>query len=137
MAGSFADYAEAAVLNEIFGATAFGAAATHYFALFTAAPTDAGGGTECTGGSYARKSMTNNATTWPAATGTSPTTKTLGAAVTFVTATASWGTVVAMGIFDASSGGNLIAWADLTASKAVGNGDTAQFAASSVTITLD
>ena len=73
--------------------------------MFTAAPSDTGGGTEVSGGSYARKSM-------PAMTvsGTSPTTATNGAAVEFVTATGSWGTITHVGIFDASSSGNLMAW---------------------------
>jgi hypothetical protein len=73
-----------------------------------------GGGTEVSGGSYARKSM-------PAMTvsGTSPTEATNGAAVEFITATGSWGTVTHVGVFDASSSGNLLAWAALTASKTV------------------
>src|SRR2546430_1282707 len=35
-----------------------------YIGLFTAAPTDAGGGTEATGGSYARVQMTQADATW-------------------------------------------------------------------------
>lgn len=136
MAGSFSDYTETKVLDHIFGNTAYSAPGTLYVALFTAAPSDSGGGTEVTGGSYARVSKTNNATNFPNATGTSPTTKSNGTVVTFPTATANWGTVVAMGVFDASSSGNLIAWADLTASKVVNNGDTASFAVSSLVITL-
>ena len=136
MAGSFSDYLEQKVLNHVFGATAYSAPGTLYFALFTAAPSDSGGGTEVTGGSYARVALTNNTTNFPNATGTSPTSKTNGATVTFPTASANWGTVVAFGIFDASSGGNLICWADLTANKTVNNGDTASFAASALTITL-
>mgnify|MGYP001016290781 FL=1 len=136
MAGSFSDYLEQKVLNHVFGATAYSAPGTLYFALFTAAPSDSGGGTEVTGGSYARVALTNNTTNFPNATGTSPTSKSNGVAVTFPTASANWGTVVAFGIFDASSGGNLICWADLTANKTVNNGDTASFAASALTITL-
>jgi hypothetical protein len=136
MAGSFSDYLEAKVLDHVFGGTAYSAPATMYYAAFTAAPTDAGGGTEVTGGSYARKAMTNNTTNFPNASGTSPTSKTNGADVAFVQATAAWGTVVAIGLFDASTSGNLIAWADLASSKVVDVDDTLTIPASSLTITL-
>lgn len=133
MAGSFSDFLENELLDHVFGAAAYTAPGTLHIALFTAAPTDAGGGTEVTGGSYARAAVTNNATNFPAASGGA---KSNGTAITFATATASWGTVVAMGIFDASSGGNLLAWADLTANKTVDNGDTASFAVNDLDITL-
>lgn len=136
MAGSFSDYLEAKILDEVFGATAFSAPGTLYVALFTAAPSDSGGGTEVTGGSYARVAVTNNTTNWPNATGTSPTSKSNGTVITFPTATANWGTVVAFGIFDASSGGNLIAWADLNTSRTINSSDTASFGVGSLTITL-
>ena len=136
MAGSFSDYLEAKVLDHVFGATSYSAPGTLYIALFTAAPSDSGGGTEVTGGSYARVSVTNYTTNFPNASGTSPTSKANGTTITFPTATANWGTVVAFGIFDASSSGNLIAWADLTSNKTIGSGDTASLAVSSLAITL-
>jgi hypothetical protein len=58
-------------------------------------------------------------------------------AITFPQASGTWGTVVALGIFDASTSGNLLAWADLTTSKLVGNGDTPSFAAGDLDVTLD
>ena len=103
-------------------------------ALFTAAPTDAGGGTEVTGGAYARLAVTNNATNFPAAAAGA---KSNGVDFTFVTAAgANWGTVVAFGIFDAASAGNMLTWADLTVSKAVNDGDTAKFTAGDLDLTL-
>lgn len=133
MAGSFSDYLELEVLDHVFGAATYTPPATIYFSLFTAAPTDAGGGTECTGGSYARVAVTNNATNFPAA---SAGAKSNGTAITFPTASASWGTAVAMGAHDASTAGNLLGWADLTVSKAVGSGDTPSFAIGELDITL-
>lgn len=133
MAGSFSDYLEDELLDHVFGNAAYSAPATLYVALYTAAPSDSGGGTEVTGGSYARASVTNNATNFPASSGGA---KANGTAITFTQASASWGTVAAFGIFDASSGGNLLAWADLTASKAVDSGDTASFAIGDLDITL-
>jgi len=136
MAGSFSDFTEQKLLDHLLGATSYTPPATLYFALFTSAPSDSGGGTEVSGGSYARVGVTNNTTNFPNASGTSPTSKANGTAITFPTASANWGTVVAVGIFDASSGGNLIAWADLTANKTINNGDTGSFASSSLTFSL-
>lgn len=136
---SFGDYAEAAVLNTVFGATAFPTIATHYIALYTVIPTDVNAsGTEVTGGSYARVAFTNNTTNWTAASGTSPTTKTTGTAITFPAPTANWGVVVAFAIYDALTLGNEIAWGALTVNKTINNGDAApSFAIGALTITLD
>ena len=130
MAG-FSDYLEDKVLDHVFGGTAYTAPGTLYVGLYTAAPSDSGGGTEVSGGSYARKSM-------PAMTvsGTSPTEATNGAAVEFVTATGSWGTVTHVGVFDAVTTGNLLGWAALTASKTVSSGDVFRFDAGDLDITL-
>lgn len=128
MAGSFSDYLENKVLDHIFTATGFTRPNT-YVALYTTAPTDSGGGTEVSGGSYARVQVT----AWNAASGGATANTN---AVTFPQATANWGTVVAIGILDNSSGGNLLAWGDLAASKAINSGDTAEFAAGAIDITL-
>ena len=140
MAGSKSDYLEAALLNHTLGGTAFTPPATIYVALFTAAPSDSGGGTEVTtaGGTlYARVAVTNNTTNWPNASGTSPTSKSNGTTITFPTAGADWGTVVAVALFDASTGGNQLYWATLNANKVVSNGDTASFSPGTITITED
>ncbi len=138
--GSFSDYAEGKVLDYVFSGAAFTSPATLYMALFSVTPSDSGGGTEASGGSYARKSITNNATNFPAASGTSPTAKTNGTAITMVTATADWSSgvnMVAWGLFDASTSGNLIVWGALDNPKPVLNGDTMSFAVSALSITLD
>lgn len=133
MPGSKANYFENAVLN-VLGGTSITAPATVYIALFTATPGEAGPGTEVTGGSYARKAVTNNATNWPAASGGS---KSNGTDITFTTATASWGTVTSFGIFDASTSGNCFYYGDLAAPKAVGSGDPFSFLAGNIVITED
>lgn len=134
MAGSKSDYLENKVLDHVLGGGDYTRPATVYIALYTVAPTDAGGGTEVTGGSYVRKSVTNNATNFPAAASGA---KSNGTEIVFVEATASWGTAVAFGIFDAETAGNLLYWADLTTSKAIGSGDTAKFAVGDLDITED
>jgi hypothetical protein len=133
MAG-WSDYLENEVLDHVFGGADYSRPATVYVGLFTAAPTDAGGGTECTGGSYDRADVTNNATNWPAASGGA---KSNGVAIAFATATASWGTVTHFGIFDANSAGNLLAWGALTAAKTIDSGDTPSFAIGELDLTLD
>jgi hypothetical protein len=134
MAGSFSDYLENALLDHVFGGGDYTRPATLYVAAFTAAPSDSGGGTECSGGSYARVAVTNNATNFPAASGGA---KANGTAITFPSASASWGTVEAIGIFDADSSGNLLAWSTLTASKAVDSGDTLQIPIGDLDVSLD
>lgn len=106
-------------------------ARTPYVALFTATPGEAGGGTEATGGSYAR---VNSSGKWATPSGGSVANN---AVITFPTATADWGTIVAVAIFDAASGGNMVYWSALTANRTVLNGDTFSFPASSFTITED
>lgn len=132
--GSLSDYAELKVLDLILGGVAFTPPATVYVALFTATPSDTGGGTEVTGGSYARAAVTNNATNWPAASAGS---KSNGTTITFPTPTAGWGTVTSWGIFDAASAGNLLWWGALTASQTINTGNGVSFSASGLTVTLD
>lgn len=137
--GSFSDYLEKELLDHILGGADYARPATVYIGLWTTTLSDAStGGTsgEPTGGSYARKSVTNNATNWPAASGTTAT-KSNGIAITFVTATGSWGTVTHFAILDAASAGHILGWGQLTASKAIGSGDTASFAIGDLDVTLD
>lgn len=133
MAG-MSDYLENKILDHILGATAYTPPSKVYLALYTATPSDAGGGTEVSGGDYARCEITNNTTNWPNAANGS---KASGAAFTFATATASWGTITHFGLFDAPISGNLLYWNQLTASKAIDTGDTAQFASGAITVTQD
>jgi hypothetical protein len=129
MAG-FSDYLEDKVLEHVFGGNAYSAPSTLYVALYTVAPTDTGGGTEVSGGGYVRKTATFNVS------GTNPTTASNASAVEYPTATANYGTVVAVGIFDALSSGNLLAYANLTTSKVVSTGDVFRFNTGDLDVTL-
>lgn len=124
MAGK-SDYLENKILDYILGITAFTPPATLYFALFTAAPSDSGGGSEVTGGSYGRIAKTNNVTNFPNAASGS---KSNGTAIDFATASAAWGTAVAVAIFDASVAGNLLYWALLTTPIVIPSGGQLSFA---------
>jgi len=131
MAGSFSDYTENKVLEHAVGKTAF-ALPTAYVALYTVAPTDAGGGTEVTGGGYVRV-QTTGATWSTAASGAITNTN----AVVWPQATGDWGTIVAVGLHDALTAGNLLAWATVDTAKQIQTGQTASFASGDIDITLD
>jgi hypothetical protein len=135
---SFGDFWEKKILDLLLSNTAYTIPANVFVALSTSTPADDGTNvTEPSGNNYSRVSVTNNATNWPAATGTSPTSKANGTAVTFPQASGSWGTVTHFCLYDASSAGNFLAWGALAASKAVGLNDTASFAIGDLSFTLD
>jgi hypothetical protein len=130
----FATYLANKALDRLLSAAAYTPDATLYVALFTVLPTAAGtGGTEVTGGSYARVAVTNDATNFPAASGGA---KSNGTVITFPAATADWGTIVGFGIYDASTVGNLLYFSALTTAREVLNLDTFKFPAGSLTFTL-
>jgi hypothetical protein len=122
------NYLENALINETLRGTAFTAISTPYIALFTTDPTDAGTGTEVTGGSYARTSATFGAPS----NGASVTT----ADVTFPTCTSAWGTVGWIGIYDASTAGNLLYHTALDTAKTIDSGDIFKITAGNLSVTL-
>ena len=130
--GSFSDYWEDEILDHIFGKGAY-TPPTIYVGLSTADPGDDGSGlSEPSGNGYARAATST--TDWATASG-----GTLGnaGAIQFAEATGVWGTVTHFALFDAASGGHLLAHGALAQSKAIGNGDTVRFATGDITITLD
>ncbi len=132
---SFSDFLEDEILDHILGNSAYSAPATVWVALSTTTPNDDGTNfTEPVGGSYVRAEVTNNLTEWSAAAGGS---KSNANTIAFVQATASWGLVTYFGIYDALSGGNLLFWAALTASKTVDSGDLIAFGSTKLIVTLD
>lgn len=135
--GSFSDYAENKVLDDLFSAD-YTKPSTYYIALFTANPTDSTGGTEVSTANwtnYARVGKTRGTTHWDTASGGAIANKTL---IDFGTAsTGGTVTVTGVAIMDASTAGNIILWAALTSSKAVTNGDPVSFAIGALDITLD
>lgn len=129
---SFSDYTENLALNFLFTTNTATRPTAWYVGLFTAAPSDTGGGTEVSGSAYARK-VTGTITV----SGTSPTTATNSAAIEFAAASGgNWGTVTHAAIFDALTTGNMLAWAPLTTSRTINDGDVFRIPASSLTITL-
>ena len=130
------DYLENEVIKHIFRTGSFTKPTNLYIGLLTAAPSDAGGGTEVSGGSYARVANNPADANWAATSGTNGTTSNV-AAITFPTPTASWGTVTHFGIYDAATAGNLLFHSPLTTSKTINSGDSVSFAAGALTIVFD
>lgn len=124
------DYLEVALLNATLNGVAFTAVNDPYVSLHTADPTDAGTGTEVSGGSYARTTAS-----FATASGTSGLVAT-DADVTFPTATATWGTVGWIGLWDAASGGNMLYHTALDASKTIDSGDIFKITTGNLTVEL-
>jgi len=125
---SFTNHLETEILDHVFGGNAYTAPGTLYLGLYTSAPSDTGGGTELSGSGYARQAM---------AMSVSGNTASNSAVEEFATATGSWGTVTHVGVFDASTSGNLLAYGALSASKTIATGDVFRIPAGDLDITLD
>ena len=127
---SFSNSAETLVLNWLLTAGSATRPTAWYLALFTSNPDEDGSGTEVStsGTAYARQT---------AAFTVSGNTASNTSAIEFPTATASYGTVSHVGVYDASTGGNLIAYAALTTAKVIDTGDVLRVPADELEITLD
>ena len=150
------DFLENKIIDFLFRAQALGitgstaAAATgpasFFVALFTANPTDTGGGTEVTGGAYARVAVASSLTNWAGTQGAATTVASSGATgttsnngtITFPAPTAAWGVITGFAIFDASTAGNMLIYGALTTSKTVNSGDAAPvFSAAALSFQID
>jgi hypothetical protein len=127
---ALSDYAEKLLLDYSMTTGSVTRPTAWYVALYTVAPSDSGGGTEVTGGGYARKTVT-----FAAATSGAGTTSNSGD-VSWTASGAAFGTVVAIGIHDAVTGGNLLWHGNMTASKTIADGDTLEFSAGNIDLTL-
>lgn len=140
--GSFSDHWENKILDHIFGKGLYNATLgtggtypdiTIYAALSTADPTDTGSGlAEPSGNGYAR--VQTAASDWNTA---SNGTVDNANDITFPEATGSWGTITHFALFDAATGGNMLAHGQLSQSKTINSGDTAKFAAGDLDVSLD
>jgi hypothetical protein len=122
------NFLEDALINATLRNTTYTSVATVYVSLWTTDPTDAGSGTEVSGGSYARTAVTFGAPSNGVTTNS--------ADVTFPTATGSWGTVGWIGINDALTTGNLLYHSPLDVSKTVTSGDIFKISTGNLSVTL-
>lgn len=133
MAGSLATSDANGILDRIFSAAVYTPPASYFIALYSAAPTDAGGGTELAGNGYARVEVVNNAANFPAAAARA---KSNGTAITFPVATGAWATAVAFGMHSAAVGDTLVAWGNLTVPVTVAKGEIKIFAVGDLDLTV-
>ena len=130
------DYLEVELIKQIFRTGTMAKPTVLGVALFTAAPSDSGGGTEVSGGAYARVDHPPLDANWDATSGTDGNTKN-STVVTFPTPSgADWGSITHFAIFDATTAGNMLYHGALTAPKTVNDGDPAPtFPAGSLSVT--
>lgn len=138
MTGSFTNYLEEKLLKDLFGIAAFSPPSTFYIGVCTGGVAEDGTITgEPSGNGYARVSVGNGDSNWDYSQVAGVTKIENHSAIAFAEATGSWGTITDVFIADASSGGNVLAFATLASSKAIGSGDTLQFDAGDLEFTLD
>jgi hypothetical protein len=141
----FSNFAENKLIDHLLRATAYPVPTAIYVGLFTTPSSDAGPGTEVSGGSYARVQVGPGLASWTATQGGTAgvSTGTTGistnvADITFPAPTAAWGTITHFGLFDAVTGGNLLMQNALAVPKVVSSGDQApKFPAAGLSIQID
>lgn len=122
------NYTELKLLDHLLGTAAY-TMPTVYLGLFTATPSDTGGGTEVSGNAYARQASPFSA----ASAGSAANSGT----ITFPTATGSWGTITHFALFDAVTAGNMLVYGALTSPRTIGNTDTLIVNPGALVISLD
>lgn len=127
MAGNLTNYLENKLIDHFLGTASYTMPTDVYVALFTVSPGEAGGGTEVTGGSYARKVATFTAASSGATSNDSN--------IDFTGMPAA--TTVAIGIFDALTSGNMLLYGTLTTNKTTDAGDTLRIATGDLDISID
>lgn len=127
MAGNLTNYLESKLIDHFLGTTAYTKPTAVYVGLFTVSPGEAGGGTEVTGGSYARQEATFGAASSGATTNSTN--------IDFAGMPAA--TTVAIGIFDNVTSGNMLLYGSLTTNKTTDAGDTLRIATGSLSVSID
>lgn len=130
---AMSDFLENNLVDFLLRGQAFVPGTARHVALFTTATDDAVGGTEVTGGAYARSALAASLTNWAGTQAAGSTTVSTGSGgatsnnvtITFPAPTANWGVVTHFAVFDAATAGNRLFHGVLTASKTINSGDAA------------
>jgi hypothetical protein len=125
---AISDYLENALINAVLRNVPYTSPSAVYLALFTSDPTDANAGTEVTGGAYQRQQITFGTPNNGMVSNSNE--------ILFPVATANWGTITHIGIFDAATGGNLLFYGAVTTSKTISTNDQLKINAGDISITL-
>jgi hypothetical protein len=127
---ALSDYAEKLVLDWLMTTGSATRPTDWYVALYTAAPSDSGGGTEVSTGGYARQAVTFAAASSPGGTTDNSTT------VSFTASGDNYGSVSHIGLFDAVSGGNLICHGSMTSPNNVDDAETLEFSIGNIDLSI-
>lgn len=127
MAGNLTNYLESKLIDHFLGTTTYTKPTNVYVGLFTVSPGEAAGGTEVTGGSYARQIATFGAASSGSTTNSGN--------IDYTNMPAA--TTVAIGIFDALTSGNMLLYGALTTNKTTDAGDTLRIATGSLSVSID
>jgi len=128
--GSLSNYAENKLLDHTLEVAAYTRPTTVYLALSTTDPDDSTGNvTEPVGNGYAREACAMSAAASRAISNSGT--------ITFTQATGAWGTISHWALFDALSGGNMLAHGSLSESEAVVSGNTPSFAAGEIEVSFN
>jgi len=134
--GSFSDWCADAVLKHVFKVASMSVPTNLYVALCKSTITDVKTGStlpaEFSGGAYARK----RCNTWTVS-GTNPTRCENNMAISYVEATAKWGTATDFAVVTHSTTGQVVGYGKLTTPKKIGTGDTAKFSTGDIDADLD
>lgn len=143
-AQAFSNYVENNLADWLFRDQTFTPPDPIYVGLSTSACSDSSFGTEVTGGDYARVSVASSLANWSGTQSAGSTSASSGTGgqisnnnpIEFPTPSAGWGTVTHWFLADASTSGNLLICAALTASKVINSGDEVSFPAGALSVTL-
>ena len=136
------NYLEGQLIGHLFRDLTFSKPSTLAIALCTASPNDASTGGTITevanSNNYSRVELAPDDDNWAAISGNNGTTSN-SSAITFPTASGSWGTVTSVAILDSAThgAGNVLFYGDLTVSKSITSGDTFSFSIGALTIQID
>jgi hypothetical protein len=123
----FTSYTDNKLIDHLLGSGTYTKPASKYVALFVGDPQGAGAEVSTSGTAYARQS---GAFTISGGNATNT------SAIEYPAATASWGTINYVAIYDASTSGNMLVSAALTSAKTIGSGDVLRIPTSQLSVTL-
>jgi hypothetical protein len=123
----FSSYADNKLIDHLLGSGTFTKPSATYVALYVGDPTGAGTEVSTSGTAYSRQSAAFTISGNQASN-----TSTLE----WLPATAPWGTITHIAIYDASTSGNMLVTASLTVAKTVGTDDVLRLPATDLAVTL-
>ena len=122
------------IQDYLFGGVSFTAPATYYMGLSTTIPSVSGSNfTEPAGAGYARVSFTSNKTNFGYS---SSGCVVNSASIVFPETSGSWGTILSIGLFDASTSGSLWEYSVLSTPKVVQDTTVISFSAGAIAASM-